>query len=111
MTLVECVLYNDDPVPCRVRVENLLDGRVWPPRRRGHPVAGWNESGVETTLAAGEVRGVGYACPAPPDGDGESTDPAPVEVTVEFDGDAETGRTAADVVAEHGDPRPPRDAL
>lgn len=53
--------------PHRVRVESRLDGPVWPPRRDGRPVDGWDERGVSTTVDAGTTA-FGFATPAPPEG-------------------------------------------
>lgn len=53
--------------PHRVRVESRLDGPVWPPRRDGRPVDGWDERGVSTTVDAGTTA-IGFATPAPPEG-------------------------------------------
>lgn len=53
--------------PHRVRVESRLDGPVWPPRRDGRPVDGWDERGVSTTVEAGTTA-FGFATPAPPEG-------------------------------------------
>jgi hypothetical protein len=47
----------------RVRLAVACDGAVWPPRRRGTPEAGWDADGVTVTVAAGGVRGVGFATP------------------------------------------------
>jgi hypothetical protein len=88
----------------RVRIENCLDGPVWPPRRQGVPEAGWDGDGFEATVAAGERLVVGYASPA------ESTEP-PARI-VDATGDGSEGSTSArDVIRTLGDPRPPRDAV
>ncbi|MFB6137492.1 MAG: hypothetical protein ABEJ42_04020 [Halobacteriaceae archaeon] len=130
VTLVECTVAGGDRRR-HVRVENRLDGPVWPPRRRGRPVAGWTavDGGVpedwaadghrskrddaaadvafEAVLAAGETLALGYATPAPP------ADP-PVAVETLATGDDVRGadeRGPADVLAAYGDPAPPRDAV
>ena len=67
-TLVSAIVANPHDEPARYRLENELDGPVWPPRRRGHPVAGWDESGYEGVLGPGERDSLGYAVPAQPEG-------------------------------------------
>lgn len=117
VTLVTGRIENADQ-PRRVRVENRLDGPVWPPRRRGVPAAGWTESGFECVLAADETRALGYACPAPADdpalvvAETEPVDPDDGEPAFEpgaavpsIDG------TPTGVVRALGSPRPPRDAV
>lgn len=111
VTFVAVTVANDGSTPRRVRVENALDGPVWPPRTNGVPEEGWSEVGFETVLAPGERRGVGYATPAPP------TDPAvTVTATDVPDGGDEAVPVGGDgdgldPVRGLGDPRPPRDAL
>ncbi|MFD1586220.1 hypothetical protein ACFR9U_04445 [Halorientalis brevis] len=117
VTLVTGRIENPDR-PRRVRLENELDGPVWPPRRRGVPAAGWTDAGFECVLAADETRGVGYACPAPaeepplvvaeadpvdPDADASAFEPRGPVPSVE--------ETPAGVVRALGSPRPPRDAV
>jgi hypothetical protein len=115
VTLVTGRLSSDHP--CRVRVENCLDGPVWPPRDGGVPAEGWDEAGFETTLAAAETRPVGYATPAAPADEPmrivETTavDPDPAG---EFASQGDLPSVAAEpdaVVRELGDPCPPRDAV
>lgn len=115
VTLVTGRLSSDHP--CRVRVENCLDGPVWPPRDGGVPAAGWDEAGFETTLAADETRPVGYATPASPAEEPmrvvETTAVDP-DRTDEFASRGDVPSVAAEpdaVVRELGDPRPPRDAV
>ncbi|WP_247010287.1 DUF7857 domain-containing protein [Halorientalis litorea] len=115
VTLVTGRLSSDHP--CRVRVENCLDGPVWPPRDGGVPAEGWDEAGFETTLAAAETRPVGYATPAAP-----ADEPMRIVETTAVDPDrtdafgsrGDVPSVAAEpdaVVRELGDPRPPRDAV
>jgi len=115
VTLVTGRLSSDHP--CRVRVENCLDGPVWPPRDGGVPAAGWGEGGFETTLAADETRPLGYATPAAP-----ADEPMCVVETTAVDPDradefgsrGDVPSVAAEpdaVVRELGDPCPPRDAV
>ncbi|PSQ00896.1 hypothetical protein BRC94_04960 [Halobacteriales archaeon QS_5_70_17] len=111
-TLVSVVLRVDRPR--RVRVTNELDGPVWPPRRRGAPAAGWDETGFEGRVE--KRRALGYATPAAP---GEP--PVDVEWLGPADDAPERGTDRADVpsvdptadgvVRALGDPRPPRDAV
>jgi len=113
VTLVALRVANETATPRRVRVANRLDGPVWYPRRNGLPVAGWDGGGFEGVLGVGETRALGYASPAPP------TDPPADIAWSERAADTDTTPTdeltATDdvttVVAELGDPRPPRDAV
>ena len=88
----------------RVRVTNCLDGPVWPPRREGVPVEGWDEDGFAGVVAAGERLVLGYASPAPP------CDP-PARVTSLGAEESGAAVTAREVVQSLGDPSPPRDAV
>ncbi|QDX40341.1 hypothetical protein [Salarchaeum sp. JOR-1] len=101
VTLVMVLVENDAARERGVRVTNLLDGPVWPPRTNGVPDGGWSPSGYETVLAPGERRGVGYATPAPPD-------PNPVRVEPI---EQRSSPDRLDPVRDLADPRPPRDAL
>lgn len=95
------------PVPTRVALHNRLDGPVWPPRRMGEPVAGWDETGYETVVPAGECVALGYACPAPP------ADPPLDLVDAEratIDGEEDFASPSA-VLRGLGSPAPPRDAV
>jgi len=106
---------------CRVRVENCLDGAVWPPRRRGQPAAGWDGDGFEGVAAPNARLVGGYATPAPPE-------EPPVELAVaervdespEQSGGGPTApdttvptveSTPAGVVRALGTPLVPRDAV
>jgi hypothetical protein len=109
VTLVELRLENDADDPRRVRVENRLDGSIRPPRRGGRPAPGWDETGYESVLDPGETRALGYACPAPPADPPAVADATPAAPDAGADADRE--RTAGEVVAALGDPRPPRDAV
>ncbi|WP_340098588.1 hypothetical protein [Salinibaculum salinum] len=99
-TLVSLTLSSAEPI--HVRVENCLDGPVWPPRKQGVPAAGWDEEGF-----SGVVDGrlaLGYACPA---------DPAdqPAHIVEERPPADEAEPTARSLVRELGDASPPRDAV
>lgn len=130
LTMVE-LLVTSGHSPTRVRIENRLDGPVWPPRRRGVPASGWDAEGVTCTVAADETRGLGYASPAPaveppaeivrtepvlPD-DGRTDRLANVPAAVDGRDLPEIGNvpdvqpTPDGVVRALGDPRPPRDAV
>jgi hypothetical protein len=65
VTLVR--LFVESPRRCRVRIENRLDGPVWPPRRRGQPAAGWDDDGYTGVVPADGLLTVGYSTSAPPD--------------------------------------------
>lgn len=81
VTLVR--LYVTSEYRRRVRVENRLDGPVWPPRREGQPAAGWDGDAFEGVVTPADRLVVGYASPAPP------ADP-PAEVVSEEPVDPET---------------------
>jgi hypothetical protein len=117
ITLVTGRIENPDR-PRRVRVENRLDGPVWPPRRRGVPAAGWSDACFECVLTAGETVALGYASPAPPTDpplavvETEPVDPEAVDDTFEpKSGVPSVDETPDGVVRELGSPRPPRDAV
>ena len=65
-TLVTARVENTRAHPRRVRIDNLLDGPVSPPRRRGVAERGWDDDGLTCSLPGGERMSVGYACRAPP---------------------------------------------
>jgi hypothetical protein len=88
----------------RVRVENCLDGPVWPPRSQGVPEAGWDGEAFEATVAAGDRLVAGYASPAEPAEPPAQLVPAGEDEAAEMPGPREVIRTL-------GDPRPPRDAV
>ncbi|MCG1004282.1 MULTISPECIES: hypothetical protein [Halobacterium] len=103
VTLVAVRVLNDGEHAQRVRVANRCDGPVLPPREQGVPALGWDDGGWEGVVAAGAAEPLGYATPALP------SDP-PVEVTwSERAGESEP--TAAETLADLGDPRPPADAV
>jgi len=107
ITLVTVRLAGDGAAR-RVRVDNRLDGPVWPPRREGRPVSGWDESGYEGVVPAEGHLSLGYATPAP----AEET-PVTVETiaTVRDGASASAPDTPADVIRRLGDPAPPREAV
>lgn len=89
--------------PRRVRVENCLEGPVWPPRSDGVPEPGWNGDGFEGRVEPDEPLVLGYASPADP------ADP-PARIAEEGEpGDREP--TPQAVVKALGRREPPRDAL
>jgi hypothetical protein len=116
VTLVSLVVASDRP--CRVRVENRLDGPVWPPRRRGQPAAGWDGDAFVGRVPADGRLAVGYASPAKPaepPAEVVSTVPA-AEADDESDPDASgpapaVESTPAGVVRDLGDPVVPRDSV
>lgn len=117
VTLVTGRIVNPDR-PQRVRVENQLDGPVWPPRRRGVPATGWTDDGFECVLAADETRALGYASPAPPVDpplvvvETEPVDPEAVDTGFEPQTAVPTvEETPTGVVRALGSPQPPRDAV
>lgn len=104
VTLVELCVTADRRE--RVRVENRLDGPVWPPRREGVPAAGWHDSGVTAVVAPGDRLVRGYASPAEPaDPPAEIAEAAPDAGT-----DADTP-APREVVRSLGRATPPRDAI
>lgn len=114
-TLVEVVLANDGPAR-RVRVENDLDGPLYPPRTDGVPAEGWDEGGYEGRVGSGERLALGYATPAEagenPPVSVEWLDPLEEEPRIEdHPAVGEVAATADGVVRELEDPRPPRDAV
>lgn len=105
VTLVTATL-EGGAVPIRVTLRNRLDGPVWPPRRMGVPVEGWDETGYVGVVPADERIAIGYACPA------SVVDP-PLEIgsreragTPDGDFDSSTA-----VLRGLGSPAPPREAL
>ncbi|WP_435196573.1 hypothetical protein [Natronomonas sp. EA1] len=104
VTYVECRLRASEPH--RIVLENRLDGTVLPPRSRGVPERGWDETGFAGHVEAG-VTGLGYATRASPREE-------PVElVSAEpaSEQKQEIERSPEGVVRALGDPRPPRDAV
>lgn len=105
VTLVSIRLRNPHDEPLRFRIENRLDGPVWPPRTGGRPEAGWDENGYEGVLGPGRRRGLGYATP------GQDSDPPAVLAWVEPGAAGADSDHADSVLARFGDPRPPRSVL
>jgi hypothetical protein len=116
VTLVSLVVAADRP--SRVRIENRLDGPVWPPRRRGQPAAGWDGDVFVGTVPDDGRLAVGYATPAQP-----AEPPAAVVSTVPAAGGTDESdcevvgpapaveSTPAGVVRDLGDPVVPRDSV
>lgn len=116
VTLVSLVVAADRP--CRVRVENRLDGPVWPPRRRGQPAAGWDGDAFEGTVPAEGRLTVGYATPArPADPPAAVVSTAPAAGSDRAEDSPSSGPapavepTPAGVVRDLGDPLVPRDGV
>ncbi|MDS0297469.1 hypothetical protein NDI76_01770 [Halogeometricum sp. S1BR25-6] len=105
-TLVTVRVRNEAPVPRRVRVRNELPGPVLPPRREGVPERGWDESGFEGVLDAGEERTLGYACPVASEGDR----PVSVASLGRAEGEREDDREN-EAIRALGRARPPADAV
>jgi hypothetical protein len=104
VTLVHLDVGNPTRVARRVRIESRHEGSILPPRHHGTPVTGWDEDGVTVTLRAGERRGLGFATRTSPE------TPAAEIVGSEPTGpESDSTRSAGDVLAALGDPRPPRD--
>ncbi|MFB6082255.1 MAG: hypothetical protein ABEJ67_05480 [Halanaeroarchaeum sp.] len=107
VTLVSVVVRNPDPAPRRFRLTNHLAGPLWPPRVHGVPAAGWDDDGFEGVVRGDATQALGYASPTEP-----PTDEPPAGIAwTEPAGDSEVGPTAAGVVREFGDPRPPVDVV
>jgi len=75
----------------QVRIENRLDGPVWPPREEGQPAAGWDGDTFEGVVAPDHRLVAGYATPAPP------ADP-PAEIVA--DDPADTGTSPGPLGSE-----------
>mgnify|MGYP006297080103 CR=1 FL=1 len=108
VTFVSVVVANPYDEPARFRIQNALDGPVWPPRTRGYPEAGWDEDGYEGVLDAGEQRALGYAAPSSP-----SNPPVAIawtEPAADSGSEAEEGESLP-ALRSFGDPRPPRSVL
>lgn len=105
VTLVSLRVGNPHDEPLRFRIENRLEGPVWPPRRGGRPDEGWDENGYEGVLGPGRGRGLGYATPGP------DSNPPAVLAWVEPADQAWNREEARSVFARFGDPRPPRGVL
>lgn len=104
VTLVELLVTSDSPE--HIRIENCLNGPVWPPRRQGVPAAGWTDDGYEGVVAPDDRLVLGYASPADPD------DPPARIASATPAGEAEQNELSPeDVVRALGDPTPPRDAI
>lgn len=99
VTLVEVVVTSETTE--QVRIESALTP-VWPPRRQGVPVPGWDGPTFDGTVEPDAPLVVGYASPAAP------VDP-PATVT---DAPAEDGAVSPrTLVRALGDAAPPRDAV
>ncbi|MBO4247858.1 hypothetical protein IL252_08535 [Halomicrobium sp. IBSBa] len=106
VTLVTVSLASDGPAR-RVRVEQRLDGPVWPPRCEGEPERGWDESGYEGVVPADGRLALGYATPAPP-----AQQPVVVEEREVVPDTADAADEDATTVLQRlGDPSPPRDGV
>lgn len=99
ITLVELAVtaHTDE----QVRIESTLEP-VWPPRRQGVPVAGWDDTGFEGSVEAERPLVVGYASPAAPE-------EPPAKLVSSGEDESET--TAREVLRTLGDASPPRDVV
>lgn len=115
VTLVALRVTNDASRAQRVRIANRLDGPVWPPRVGGRPAPGWDDGGYEGVLDAGETRSLGYATSANTGASRhDDTTANPVEIAWVEDapnGPPDNPPSPGVVMAELGDPRPPRDVI
>ena len=111
VTFVELVVTSD--IDERVEIESHLRP-VWPPRRRGRPAAGWDETGVTGVVTADDPLVLGYASPAEPaDPPAELTDCQPVTAAESASGDGGSDDTPSPqlLVRALGAAEPPRDAI
>lgn len=104
-TLVSVIVENPHDEPARYRLETGFDGPVWPPRRRGYPEPGWDESGYEGVLGPGEQDALGYAVPAK-----EAAPSASIAWTEPAESTEPEPESATSARAFR-DPRPPRSVL
>jgi hypothetical protein len=102
-TLVELFVTSDTEI--RVEIASNLEP-VWPPRRQNRPVAGWDGSGFEGVVSAGEPLVLGYASPDDP-----VEPPATIVDTEPVTGSSEGAPTPEALVRELGEAGPPRDAV
>ena len=100
VTLVELVVTAEQAE--QVRIESNLSP-VWPPRRQGHPEAGWDGESFEGRVEADDCLVVGFASPAEP------VEP-PVDLQTEPPADDDDIDPQA-VIRALGDGIPPRDAV
>ncbi|MFB6268059.1 MAG: hypothetical protein ABEI31_10400 [Halodesulfurarchaeum sp.] len=105
ITLVSATVRNPRSEPVRVRIVDRLGGPVWPPRGRGHPELGWDESGFEGRVGGADSLAIGYATPAPP------SDPVAEIEELEQLGEREPSPEPEAILASFDDPRPPRSVL
>ncbi len=102
-TLVELFVTSDTEM--RVEISSNLEP-VWPPRRQSRPVAGWDGSGFEGVVSAGEPLVLGYASPDDP-----VEPPATIVDTEPVTESSEGPPTPEALVRELGEAGPPRDAV
>lgn len=94
ITTVRVVITNNRSTPQTVRIDSLLDGPVWPPRRNGVVDPRWDGTVWAGAIRPERRRGVGFASPAPP------IDP-PVElVSCDRCDSAQPARSPSEVLAE-----------
>lgn len=103
VTFVELLITTEHAAS--VRIESELTP-VWPPRRQGVPVAGWEGNSFETTVAADDRLVVGYASPAEPDGQ-----PATVESQPTDSAGSDSEVDPQTLLRALGEAKPPRDLV
>jgi len=101
VTLVELTVRSE--FDQHVRIESELTP-VWPPRRRGTPLDGWEGNTFEGDLARDQALVLGYATPAVP------TEP-PARITATAPPSDDESVTPREVVQTLGEESPPRDTL
>lgn len=104
ISLVQLAVTSDRTA--RITLESSLTP-VWPPRRRGRPIPGWDGAKYVGTVDAGQRLLVGYATPATP------ADPPATLIKTEPVDNASDGapNTPTGVVQTLGAARPARDAV
>ncbi|QLH80148.1 hypothetical protein [Halosimplex pelagicum] len=106
VTFVTATVSHDRGTAQVVRLENRLDGPVWPPRVGDQTAPAWTDGTWEARVGPDQALGVGYATPAPPLEDG-----APLSVVSVTRAGGTDGADPEAVLASLDDWSPPSDAL
>ncbi|WP_436932614.1 DUF7857 domain-containing protein [Halosimplex halobium] len=106
VTFVTATVSHDRGTAQVVRLENRLDGPVWPPRLGDETAPAWTDGTWEARVEPDQSLGVGYATPAPPREDGG---PLAVVSVTRADGAGEAD--PEEVLASLDDWSPPSDTL